>query len=253
MCVSFNLATAPRSPALQLRDVGLRFALERQQVAEALDAVARVVVDVGVGFDRSADDAQHRDPAGERIGNRLPHEGRVGSIVDGFHRRVVAAGVDGGEVTLRRRRHVRRNRVEQRLHPDDVQARGAEQRKEPARHGGGTEALHEIVLRERALVEELLHERLVGLGHHLHELLARRLRGVGQIGGDVVLGHFSRVGRESKRPHAHQIDDATEIPLFANRHLDRNDGATAVAVQRLQRPLQACALALQPVHDDEAR
>ena len=41
--------------------------------------------------------------------------------------------------------------------------------------------------------------------------------------------------------------------FFAERQLDRDDLAGAVAVQRLERAVEAGALAVQPIDDDDSR
>ena len=74
--VSFSLATAPRSPALISGTAVWRLALEQLQAAEPLGDVARLVVDRRVGLERAGHDAEHRDAAGERIGDGLPDERR---------------------------------------------------------------------------------------------------------------------------------------------------------------------------------
>jgi hypothetical protein len=81
----------------ELGDVCLRLALQREQMAQRSLAVARVVVDRGVRLQGAADDAQHRDAARERIGDRLPHERGGGAGVVGRHARRVAVGVNRGE------------------------------------------------------------------------------------------------------------------------------------------------------------
>ena len=60
----------------QLRHVRLRLALEQHDVAEPLGRVARLVVHGRVGLQHARHDAEHRDAAGKRIGNRLPDERR---------------------------------------------------------------------------------------------------------------------------------------------------------------------------------
>jgi hypothetical protein len=134
-----------------------------------------------------------------------------------------------------------------------MEAGGAEEREQLAAGRRGAETGDEVVLRERALLEELLHEGFVGLGHHLDEPFARRGGRVGEVGGDVALRHLAGVVREGQRLHAHEVNDAVEPALFAERDLNRDDGAAAVAVQRLEGALEAGALTFEAIDDDEAR
>ena len=61
----------------------------------------------------------------------------------------------------------------------------------------GGEALGQFLLGQRAGLEKLLHQRFVGLGHHLDQRFTRRLGGVGEVRGNRTLGHLARrVSRE---------------------------------------------------------
>ena len=59
--------------------------------------------------------------------------------------------------------------------------------------------------------------------------------------------------RELPRLHRHQIDDAAEGFLFADRQLHGHDRAAEGGPQGLERPLEAGALAIEAVEDDDAR
>ena len=61
---------------LDLRHRGLGLALEQEQMPEPFRHVAGDVVHGGVGLERARDHPEQRDPSGERIGDRLPDEGR---------------------------------------------------------------------------------------------------------------------------------------------------------------------------------
>src|SRR3977135_720193 len=87
-----------------------------------------------------------------------------------------------------------------------------------------------------------------------HQLLPGRRGLLRKRGRHVSLGHLpAAVGGKCERLHAHQVDDAGEGPLVADGELDRNDLARAIAAQRLERALEARALALQTIHDDDTR
>ena len=59
---------------LDFRNARLGLPLQQHQVAEPLRCVLGLVVDGRIGLQRSRDDAEHRDPSRERIGDRLPDE-----------------------------------------------------------------------------------------------------------------------------------------------------------------------------------
>ena len=79
---------------------------------------------------------------------------------------------------------------------------------------------------QRALVEELLHQRVVAFGHHLDQRFMGLLRGVRQIGRDVAFFALAVAIRGvGVGLHADQVDDALEFALGADRDLDGNGGA----------------------------
>ncbi len=153
----FQLGDRPQVAGLQLGDVGGCLALHHDQVAEPLGLVLRQVVDGGVGLEHALVDPEHGDASGELIGDGLPHEGRVRGRVVGRPRHRLAAG-ERGKGPLRRRRQVGQHGVEQRLHADVLQPRGADQREDLGRAGGRGQPFQQLILRERAGVEEVLHQ-----------------------------------------------------------------------------------------------
>ena len=179
----------------------------------------------------------------------------AGPRVRGRRRVVVAVLADAVHAALGRRRHVGDDRVEQRLHrrcwrPPRRRSTGkiaaaATPRFEPA---------DQLLLRQRAGVEELLHQRVVGLGDHLDQRFARRLgRRLHLARAPAPRSACRCLAGERPRLHRHQVDDAVERLLFADRQLDRDDGAAEHAAQRLERAVEAGALAVEPVEDDDAR
>ena len=97
------------------------------------------------------------------------------------------------------------------------------------------QAADQLLLGERALLEELLHQLVVGLGHHLDERLARRLdRRLHVRRERVFLELAAAVGLVHVGLHRDQVDDAAERLLLADRQLDRDDrrGRTPPAASR---------------------
>ena len=114
---------------------------------------------------------------------------------------------------------------------------------------------HQLLLRQRAGLEELFHQRFVGFGDHLDERFARRrLPASAMSAGIVGFGELAAaVGQKHVRLLRDEIDDAAKRFFFADRQLNRNDRAAQRAVNRLQRALEARALAIEPIDDDEPR
>ena len=114
----------------------------------------------------------------------------------------------------------------------------------------------QLLLRQRARLEERLHQRVVGFGHHLDRALrAPTVAASSQRrGGTVALRRLAAaVGGERQA----FIDTRSTTPvkslLLADRQLDRHDRAAAEVAKRAERALEARALAIQPVDDDDAR
>ncbi len=105
---------------------------------------------------------------------------------------------------------------------------------------------------KRPFGEEGFHQRLVGLGHHLEQLLAGHRCLIGQVGRDLALRHLAGVRSERQRLHADEIDDPGEVAFIPDRQLDRNDLAGTVAMERLEGALEAGALALEAIQHDDA-
>ena len=76
----------------------------------------------------------------------------------------------------------------------------------------------QLLLRQRAGVEELLHQRVVRLGDHLDERFARGLRRVRQVGRNRRFRRLAAaIGGEGPGLHRDEIDDAAERFLLADR------------------------------------
>ena len=141
------------------------------------------------------------------------------------------------EIDALDRRHVERRRqiidhgIEQRLHALVLERGAAQHRKERAGNGGlADEAL------ERRLIGLLAfevggHRVVVELDRRLDQLLAIFLGLVHELGRDfdVVIFGAERLLVPDHADHAHQIDDALELVLGADRQLDGDRlGAEAI-------------------------
>ena len=78
--------------------------------------------------------------------------------------------------------------------------------------------------------------------------------GASRSAGIAASGRLAAaVGRKRPRLHRDEIDDAAERLLFANRQLQRHDRAPEHRAQRLERSVEARALAVEPIQHDDAR
>src|SRR6478609_3244099 len=182
--------------------------------------------------------------AGERLVVR-----REALDLDGL----VLDGVTDDRVDVERRRQVLDDRVEQGLHALVLERRAAEHRVELVGEGRATDGRLELLDAELALVEELLHDLVVGVRQRLEQLLAV-LRGLlGQLGrdllDDVVLADGG-LAAPDQRAHADQVDDADEVTLGADRQLQDQRGGVEALDHHVDAAEEVRAGAVQPV--DEA-
>lgn len=202
----------------QLRHVRLRLALEHEQVAQALRRVVRGIPHRGVGLQRSGNHPQHGDPAGERIGDRLPDEGGVRGGIRRRDFRVGALGILRVERALRGGRHVCDDGVEQRLNAHDLRARRADEREELRGEHRVAQAGLELLLRERPFGKEDLKQGLVSLSDGLDQVFPRGPRPGRQLRWDLPFRHTAGTVRgKGQRRHPHEVDDAGERLCFADR------------------------------------
>ena len=201
--VSFSLATAPRSPALISGTFVCVLPCSCDQVAEPLGRALRRVLHRRVGFQRALIDAEHRDAAGELIGDRLPHERGVRRLLVGALRTTSAPDASSRlERPLGRRRHVGDDGVEQRLRADV--------RPRPTRTPAETPSRSCVAFFRPAISSSCVS---VPASKNFSiscssasatisiERFARGVGRVGHVGGDRALGHLAgAVGRRTCTP-----------------------------------------------------
>ena len=125
---------------------------------------------------------------------------------------------------------------------------------EAAGEHGVAEPLHQVVVGQRALLEELLDQRLVGLGHHLHEPLdgggGGRLRLVRHV---HLLELAALVVGVDVGPVREQVGHAHEALLLAQGDGHRHHPPAEGPLERLEGAGEARPVAIDPVDHDDAR
>ncbi len=232
----------------------LGLAGEPAEMADPLAAVAARVVDLAVGAQRPRVDAEDGELAHVRVRDRLEHhraERRLG--IGGAPGRGLGARLR--PLHLRRvggRREFLHDEVEQRRDPDAARGR--------AWPGSGTSSPDDdrpaqrgqhLRLADRAFLQVLREQVVVGLGGGLDQLLAVGLRGLDEIGRD--LGLLDLAVGQHERPHRDQVHHSSEAVLGADRELQRHEPALQPLLQRLERAEEVGPLAIEPVHHDRAR
>ncbi len=155
----------------QLGDVGALLALEDHQVAEALGLLDAAVVGRRVAVQRAGDDAQDGDLAGEGIGEGLEHQrrertGRIGGELDGSSPPRFRAGKGARSAGEGSRERKASSSAEG---PTPWLAETRVTGKIWRRATAPSQALLQVFLRQGAVLEEALHQPVVGLGHRLDQ------------------------------------------------------------------------------------
>ncbi len=208
-----------------LLDVLAVVGVHQQHAADPLLAFAGRVDDAGAARQRARIDAAERDGADIGIVHDLERQQRQRLLVVGLAHHFVALVVDALD-----RRHVERRRqivdhgVEQRLDALVLERRAGEHREERAGdHGLADQPLEGRDVRLLA-VQIGGQDLVIELDRGLEQLVAIFQGLILQIGGnlDVVVIGAERFVLPDHPDHAHQIDDAAELVLGADRKLDRD-------------------------------
>ena len=222
---SFRPTAAAMSPGAHFLDVLALVGVHLQDAAEALLLALDRVVDRVAGIDDAGIDAEEHELADEWVGHDLEREARERLVV-GRPARTFGAVVQlaGHRRNVRRRRHVVDHRVEHRLHALVLERGAAQHRHDLARDGAHAQALLDFVDGELAVSEVAVHQLLVRFGGALEHLFAPLRSELGEVGGNVahVVLHALRRIVPVDRLHLHEIDDAGELVLRADRHLDHH-------------------------------
>ena len=218
-------------------------ALERQQLADPLLGVRVVVDQVRVGGERAREHAQQVDLAAERVGDRLEDVGE---------RRRAA---DLGHVARpRRRRQPLDDQVEQAVRADVARRSAAADREELALGDELLQRRRHLLAGDLVALEVALHQLVRRLGDDVHELVVVLVGDAPHVGGD--LGRLvvdAAVAVVQVGDHVHEVDDAVELVLRADRQLDGHAPRREPRLQRLERGEEVGPLAVEQVDEDEPR
>ena len=184
---------------------------------------------------------------GERVRAGLEHVGehlRLGVGLEG------EALLDDDPLVLGRRRQVVDDRVQQ---PVRAQPRGrdaAGDREDVAGVRALLERVDDLVVGDLLALEIALHQRLGVLRDLVHQLLAVLLRLVGERVRDRDLA-AGALGGVRVGLHVHEVDQAVELVLCADRDLGGHDVRPEGVLERVQRAEEVGPLAVEHVHVDQ--
>ena len=242
-----------RHRLLQLRDgadvagpepvgVNVILALELEQRAHALLAVAARVDERRVARDGAVEHAEDVDPPGERIGDRLEHEGGRLRPVD-LDRRAL----------LRGRGDALDEQVEQRRRPEVLRRDAARHREQLAARERVLERVRDLLDAELLALEVALHQPFVRLDDGVEELRAVLLHLRPQLGRNLARAFLLRALGARVRAHVQEVDDAGQLVLAADRQVHGDAVLRELRAQRLEDAEEVGALAVEHVHEHDAR
>ncbi len=190
----------------------------------------------------------------KRVRRRL-EDVRRGQVAFG-HRTVGFHTVDkrGDLAALGRVRHVLHDQVQNQVAADIVVRRSAHHRENAQLPHTLPHAFQDVVHGKRALLEELLHVRIVAFGHDFDQDFMRLLRLFGLICRDFRLFPLAvAIRRIEERLHPNQVDNALELALAADRQMDRYRRTPEKLLYARQRPLKIGAFPIQLINHHRAR
>ena len=217
------------------------------EMAQTLLLARARVDELHAGLEHAREHFKEAQAAHERVGERLEGEGRGAvRLVDG----------DGGavghlEATVAPRvREVGADVFHKPLNTllDDGGAH--EHGDEQLLRDGLVEQRLELVLRELLLAFEIFHHELVvGLGHKIAQLVAGRLRGVGELGGNGLDALGVVTLAEVAGFHADDVNDALEVSVLPDGDGDRAQTRAEARVERGHGHVEVGVLAVDMIDE----
>ena len=225
-------------------------AVELHQLADALLVGGARVDHLGVVAHEALVDAEQVDPPGERVGPGLEHVGEEVLRLVGLEHHLL----EPQPAVLDRRREVLHEGLEQPAHPEVAGGDAAGHREQVAVVGAVLEGVHHLLVGELLALQVALHEGVGVLGHLVHELVAVLLGPLREVVGDRDLPRVAPLGgAELVGLHVDQVDQPPELVLGADRDLGGHHVGPERRLQRLQRPEEVGPLAVEHVHEHQAR
>ena len=108
--------------------------------------------------------------------------------------------------------------VQQAVRADVAEGGECEHREDFVFGDGVLQALDDMLGRQGAFGKELLHQRIVALGHHLNQLFVGELSGFALFSGNLaLLADTVAVGLVEVSLHRDEVDDAPKAFFAADR------------------------------------
>ena len=245
-------------PGVQFGHRRARFPLHHLNVLQAFGRLPVVIQQRGVVLEVPRHHLEIADPPGEGVGQCLENEQGNRLVVrhaplDFLPLPVRFAEADGGAALARMRNRLGQE-IQDRFAADVVQPARGQHRKQPVLTHRFAQSLLQVLDGQRSLLEKLLHQRVVALGHHLHQLLVPFARRVGEFGGDLLhLRAAVAVGLVEMGLHRHQVHHAAEALFRADRQMHGHRAAPEHLVDRCERTAEIGQFAVHPADHERPR
>ncbi len=228
-----------------------------EDASDALGLAVRRVEHAVAGLDLARVHAEVRELPDVRVAHHLERERGERRVVVG-RPRLLCLGLrvdplDGRHV--QRARQVVDDCVEQCLHALVLEGGAREHRRDRAVERALAKGAADHLRRHRGLVLQVrLHELVVELGHEVDEVVVPCVRGVRELGRDLLHGHLraERV-RVRDRLHLDEVDDPAEVLLAPDREVDRHGAGAEPVAHRLHCGVEVGAGAVHLVDERDAR
>ena len=241
-------------PGAEAGHARAHLAVEQVDLADLLRAAPGGVEEFAAELDRAGIDAEERKLAKLRLAHRLEDvEHRVGTGQDHFH--LVAVRIGGFHLgPVHRRGAVFGDEIHQPRDADIAFRRRAEHRHEHLLLDGRMQTGASLLLRQPALGEELLHQRIVRLGNVFDELAVQLLGPLGQCAGGRRFGELAAlVGRVGDDLAAQHVQHLVEPGAGIDRDDQREHTLAEVLAKLRQRLVKIRLLFVERIHDDDLR
>ena len=196
-----------------------------QDAAQALALVLGRIEDRGTRSDRTRVNAEERQSADERVGRNFERQRRERRLIGGRTGIILASlGVDALDILdVGRRRHIVDNRVKQHLDAFVAVCGAAQNGNDLIANGTLADCSLDLRSGDLLALEVLHHEILVKLGSGFPQRVVILLRLIHHIGRNFLVADIlAKIVIVNLRTHGHQVDDAAERLLYADRKLDRH-------------------------------
>ncbi len=229
-------------------------AVEQEELAEAFAELAVAVHQFIAAVDGAGVEAKQRELADARLVHRLENVGDGLGLIEADGAGQTAGVACGHLLPVHRRGAVLGDEVHQARDADVGLGGDGEERDEDLRLDGLVQAGAQLLLGEDALLEKLFHERLVGLGDVLDELLVQRLHALGEraVGGDLLVAAVA-AGAVYDDLVAQHVEHAAEAGALVERQGDRKDVFAEVFAEVFEHGLEADVGLVERVYREDFR